>query len=172
MRKFYFGGGFPPLDKNHPEDSMKGDFRAQLLGDAKKLLYPPINKDMEIMEILLTDKSSYVGPYFFYGESLQAQKTVLVENEMIHKCTDAVFLLENISNPGTVTELVNAALLGKNVHVFYISLDSGTPETEINSDQWYPIAFAQMTANNIECMECCDLEDAHMKILSFVESIK
>ena len=168
MRKIYFGGGFPPIDYNHPEDSMRNDFRAQILGDAKLLLYPP--PENKSMEIPISDNSLYVGPFFFYGEALQAKQTVHIENEMIHKCTDAVFLLENISSPGTVTELVNAALLGKNVHIFYISLDTGTPETEISSDQWYPIAFAQMVGNNIECIECDSLENARKRILSFAKS--
>lgn len=167
MRKIYFGGGFPSIDYNHLEESMKSDFRALILGDVKRLLYPPESKSLEIP---ISDNALYVGPYFFYGEALQAKQTVHIENEMIHQCTDAVFLLENISSPGTVTELVNAALLGKNVHIFYISLETGTPETEINSDQWYPIAFAQMVGNNIECVECSSLVDAQKRIQTFVKS--
>ena len=168
MKKLYFGGSFPDLDINHPEDSIKGDFRVQILGEVNRLLYLPENEDREI---LLSDHVSYVGPYYFYGESLQAKQTVIVENEMILKCTDAVFLLENINIPGTITELVYAALLGKNVHAFYVSLEKGTPETEINSEQWYPIAFAQMMGKSIECVECNSREDAVEKILSLVKSM-
>ena len=169
MRKLYFGGGFPPFDANHPEESMKDDFRALILGDVRKLLYIPQGSKTETP---LSDKVSYVGPYFFYGEEISATQVVAVENDMVCKCTDAIFLLENVSSPGTITEVINAAFLGKNVHIFYVSLDSGTPETEINSDQWYPIAFAQMVGKNVLCTECSCREDAVRKIISFVETLK
>ena len=123
-------------------------------------------------ETPLSDKVSYVGPYYFYGEEINAQQVVAVEKDMVHRCTDAVFLLENVSSPGTITEVVNAVLLGKNVHIFYVSLDSGSPETEINSDQWYPIAFAQMVGKNIHCVECGNRDEAIRRILSFVKSLK
>ena len=169
MRKLYFGGGFPSLDMNQPEDSLKDDFRVLVLGDVRKLLYLPQECTTETP---ITDNGSYVGPYFFYGEEISAKQVVAVENEMVHKCTDAVFLLENVSSPGTITEVVNAVLLGKNVHIFYVSLGSGSPETEINSDQWYPIAFAQMVGKDVHCIECSSRAEAVRKILSFVESLK
>ena len=169
MRKLYFGGGFPAFDVNQPEDSLKDDFRALVLGDVRKLLYLPQEFTTETP---LSDKVSYVGPYYFYGEEISAKQVVTMENEMVHKCTDAVFLLENVSSPGTITEVVNAAILGKNVHIFYVSLDSGIPETEINSDQWYPIAFAQMVGKNVHCTECINREEAIRRILSFVKSLK
>ena len=169
MRKLYFGGGFPAFDVNHPEDSLKDDFRALVLGDVRKLLYLPQECTTETP---ISDNVSYVGPYFFYGEEISAKQVVNVENDMIHRCTDAVFLLENVSSPGTITEVVNAAILGKNVHIFYVSLDNGIPETEINSDQWYPIAFAQMVGKNVHCTECSSREEAVRRTLSFVESLK
>lgn len=169
MRKLYFGGGFPSLDINHPEESLKKDFRVLILGDVMKLLFLPRESTSETH---LSDNLSYVGPYFYYGEEISAKQVVAVENDMVHKCTDAVFLLENVSSPGTITEVVNAVLLGKNVHIFYVSLDNGIPETEINSDQWYPIAFAQMVGKNVHCTECRNREEAVRRILSFVESLK
>lgn len=169
MRKIYLGGGFPILDINDPESSMKNDFRTLVLGDVKKLLFSPQN---ESMEISLSDNVSYVGPYFYYDKEINARQVVSVENDMINRCTDAIFLLENVSSPGTITELINAALLGKFVHVFYVSLDTGNPETEINSDQWYPITFAQIVGKSIECVECSSREVAINRILFFVETIR
>lgn len=168
VRKLFFSGEFPLLDENNPVDSLKKDYRALILGDVRRLLYMP----EEGKEIPLSDKVSYVGPFYFYGDTLCSRQIVSVENEMIHRCTDAVFLLENSSCPGSVTELVNAALLGKTIHIYYVALSSETPETEINSDQWYPIAFARMAGNNVTCTECRSRDEAIQKILSFVDALK
>lgn len=156
------------LDENNPIDSLKEDYRALILGDVRRLLHLP----NEANEIPLSDKVSYVGPFYFYGDSLISRQIVSVENDMIHRCTDAVFLLGNNSCPGSVTELVNAALLGKTIHIFYVVLYSGTPETEINSDQWYPMAFARMVGKNVTCMQCQSRDEAIQKILSFVDALK
>lgn len=167
-RKLFFSGEFPLLDKNDPEGSLREDYRALILGDVRRLLYLPEKSG----EVQLSDKVSYVGPFYFYGDSLSSQQIVSVENDMIQRCTDAVFLLENNSCPGSVTELVNATLRGKTIHIYYVVLSSETPETEINSDQWYPMAFASMVGKNVTCTECGSRSEAIQKILSFVDALK
>lgn len=167
-RKLFFSGEFPLLDKNDPEGSLREDYRVLILGDVRRLLHLP----EEDKEIPLSDKVSYVGPFYFYGDTLCSKQIVSVENEMIRRCTDAVFLLENNSCPGSVTELVNAALLGKTIHIYYVALSSEMPETEINSDQWYPMAFALMAGKNVTCTECRSRDEAIQKILSFVDALK
>ena len=69
MQRLYFGGSFPKLDKNDPEGSMKGDFRALVLGDVKRMLYSPQDGSMEVP---LSDSVSYVGPYYYYDGMLKA----------------------------------------------------------------------------------------------------
>lgn len=168
MRKLFFSGGFPLLDKSDPEGSMKEDYRALILGDVRRLLYMPEKS----REVPFSDKVSYVGPFYFYGDHPSSRQIVSIENDMIHRCTDVVFLLENHSCPGSVTELVNAALLGKTIHIYYVVLSSRTPETEIKSDQWYPMAFASMVGGDVECTECQSRDEAIQRIRAFVESIR
>ena len=51
---------------------------------------------------------TYVGPFYFETESMSAEDIILCEKKMIESCTDAVFLLNEASCPGTIAEMMYA----------------------------------------------------------------
>lgn len=158
----YCGGNFEFMYKDYTFDKLKTDYRASILGSAKRLVKSPKNYGTKHT---IYPHVQYVGPFYFYEEGLDGDNVVGNEIEMVKRCTDAIFLIDNTNIPGTVTEIVHAAMLGKKITIFYVkqSLDEGEPEKEICSANWYPLEFAKRVAG-AELIECSTRIVAKIKI--------
>lgn len=168
-RLVYCGGNFEFQYKDFKPELMKDDYRTHILGDVNGILYQPKN---ESKTINVCKDVEYVGPFYFYEEGLDGSNVVSTEIGMVDRCTDAVFLVDNVNIPGTVAEIIHASLLKKNVAIFYVKqpLDEGEPEKDICSANWYPLQFAKQVANAY-LVECEDRELAKMCIYNYVKSL-
>lgn len=159
VRKVYCGGAFvfDYQDKDY-EVFAKDDYRANILGDFKLLLYN--NKPIK-----LTDKIEYIGPFYFETNDMIGEDIVNIEKKMIEKCTDAIFLLDSGLCPGTISELIYASSLLKDIYIFYIKRKE-TEETESNlhSPCWYPILLCKTINKKTKVYSCESLEQAKEKI--------
>ena len=114
--KIFFGGAFNFDCRDEDYKIMAAeDYRAQILGSVDALIRP---KDMNGMSI--NDNVLYIGPFYFEAESLKAEDIVACEKQMIERCTDAVFVLDDAACPGTIAEIMYANSLQKTIHLFYV----------------------------------------------------
>ena len=143
---FYFGGQFMFRYKDYSIENIEKDYRSRVLGDYR--LWLNENNDHCVK---INDENYYVGPFYFTEEK-SGHGIVNLESDSINAATDCVFVLSNESAPGTVTEIIQATEIGKNIYIFYVKKDIPTEEvdTEFKSDLWYPITFAALNASNIE----------------------
>lgn len=140
------------------------DYRVGLLGSVDALLRP--EKDEGVM---ITDNVVYVGPFYFETDDMQAEDIVRSEKQMIESCTDALFLLDGPSCPGTITEIMYANSLNKNLHIFYIcrSEDEET-ESDLHTPCWYPVLFCGMTNPKVSVHPCRSVKEAKRMIVDYV----
>lgn len=139
----YFGGKFSFRYKDYSDSKLGEDYRSVLIGvDSLKKEPAQLPK--------ITDTVTYAGPFYFYEKEVSAEEIVAKEANTVVNADACFFYLDKDSaQPGTVTEIVNAALHKKIIKIFYVSekIDKGEPEREIKSPLWYPIMFAR-TVNN------------------------
>lgn len=161
--KLYCGGVFPfdCRDEGYVE-SARDDFRARLLGDVEKLLQKSDG-------VQINDNVTYIGPFYYETKDMCDRDIVATEVDMIHRCTDAVFLLDDGLCPGTIGEMVFAAGLSKNVHVFYVVHEEET-ESELMSPCWHPMILSMLINKNAHVAMCKDMEEAVERIIGFVSS--
>lgn len=151
----YFAGRFQFMYKDYSKDKLAKDYRSILLGDVNKILNTPKNNTKSVS---LSNDAEYIGPFYFYEEGTSAGDIVKNEFSMVERATDVVFLLDNEACPGTITELVHASFMKKNVFIFYVKtkIDEGEPENEINSKQWYAIKTATIVNEKKTVIRECD----------------
>ena len=164
IRKIFCGGRFPfdCRDENYIEQA-KQDYRAFLLKDVKRLLERAV-------EVKINDRVLYVGPFYFETKDMCDKDIVACEVEMIKECTDAIFLLEDGSCPGTVGEMVFAAGLGKHVIVFYV-VDEKETESVLQAPCWHPMLLTRCINVETDLVACEDQEDAVFKIMKYINEI-
>ena len=166
MKKIYCGGRFA-FDYLNPtyRELVKEDYRAQLLGDENLLLE---RRDF----VPIHEKAEYIGPFYFESDGMQDKDIVAAELDMVRRCTDAVFLLDDGLCPGTIGELTVASTLRKNVHIFYVQKDvTEETESDLHTPCWYPILLSQLLNENTRLVACQDEEDAKKKIKAWVENL-
>lgn len=167
MRRIYCGGRFD-FDYQHADYRKQAaqDYRAMLLGSTDLLL-------QKSSGILINDSVEYIGPFYFETDSMVDTDIVCCETKMVHRCTDAIFLLNEADCPGTVCELTLASILGKRVHVFYLR-NSNEEETEstLHTPCWYPILFNRITNRKTDLYECSSAQDASEKICTMIQGWK
>ena len=170
MKIIYFGGNFEFQYKDYSIDKLAKDYRTEILGDVNKLLHTPNNMSKTVG---LGHDIFYCGPYYFYEEDTDGSSIVSNEYSMVDWCTDAIFLIDNTNIPGTITEIIHAAMLKKKIMIFYVKkqLDEGEPENDICSSNWYPLEFAKLVAD-ASLIECEDREMAKGLIYNYVQSLK
>ena len=135
----YFGGKFPFAYKDFSKGELEKDYRAEIIGVdtlmRQPLTLPKIKENLE-----------YAGPFYFYEEGATAEDIVCREAQTVANSDICYFLLDkDACQPGTVTEIINAAIHKKIIKIFYVcaTMDPGEPERKISSPLWYPIIFAQ-----------------------------
>ena len=164
MKKLYCGGTFPFDYQNdgYPLQAEQ-DYRARLLNGAHRLLQRSDG-------ILLRDDLMYIGPFYFEAPEMQDSDIVQSEQAMVESCTNAVFLLDDGCCPGTITELILASLLGKDIAIFYIQKsDREETESPLHSPCWYPIVFSRLRNSNTKVFPCSSYEDATTQILEYLK---
>lgn len=166
---YIFCGGAFRFDRRRADcyEMIPKDYRSVLLKDPARLF-----ADFDSGDTVLSPEVSYVGPYFFTTDKLSGEQIILKEKEMIERCTDAIFLLDEASCPGSVTELMQAAALGKTLHLFYVQKgDDDEIESALHTPCWYPILFSKLTNENTHLHRCHDYDDAVEQIVALVESL-
>ena len=169
MRSFYFGGQFRFRYKDCNMDLLAKDYRSLLLGDKKEIW---INRP-ECGYVDVNINTRYIGPFYFYDQ-IDSETVVDVESSSISKATDCVFVLSNDDAPGTVTEIIQATMLKKNVYIFFEKKDLPKEEvdTKYPSNLWYPITFACMNNNpNVKyCMGFDTYDDAVKACINYFKN--
>lgn len=168
IKHYIFCGGAFRFDRRRDDclDMIPKDYRSILLKDPALLF-----ADFSEGDTLLSPQVAYVGPYFFTTDKLSGEQIILKEKEMIERCTDAIFLFDSASCPGSVTELMQAAMLGKNLHLFFIQKgDDDEIESALHTPCWYPILFSQLTNEHTHLYRCHEYDEAVKKIVEMVAS--
>ena len=169
FKHYIFCGGAFRFDRRRADcyDMIPKDYRSVLLKDPA-LLFADFNEG----DTLLNAQVSYVGPYFFTTDQLSGEQIILREKEMIERCTDAIFLFDEAGCPGSVTELMQAAMLGKNLHLFYIQKgDDDEIESALHTPCWYPILYSQLTNGHTHLYRCHNYDEAVSKIVELVNNL-
>ena len=165
METVYCGGRFH-FDYQNEDYLQKAsdDYRAILLGDVNTLL-----RGSGIVKI--NDTYSYIGPYYFESDGMVDKEIVQIEMRMIEDSTLDVFLLEDGLCPGTVSEMVYASTLHKQMIVVYIQDDRET-ESNLKCPCWYPIIHClQINEGNIRVIAARDFFHAQRIILNILHGI-
>jgi hypothetical protein len=165
-KKIYFGGRFRFMYKDYTKEKLAEDYRAKLLGDVDLMLRTPKNRSKSVY---MGRQMGYIGPFYFYDEGTSAEDIVNNEYDMVERCDEAVFLLDDEPCPGTISELIHASVLYKNVRIYYVKteIDKGEPENEIYSKQWYAIMMAiKINEECTDIIECADYDEAVDMIVS------
>ena len=164
MRKIYCGGRFyfDHQDADYHELAAQ-DYRAMLLGNADLLLQKSDG-------VQINNTLEYIGPFYFESDDMLDSDVVRCEIEMVHRCTDAIFLLDQADCPGTICELTLASMLGKRVHVFYLK-KAATEETEsaLHTPCWYPVVFSRLVNKLTDIYECTSVRDACGKMHRLID---
>lgn len=140
-----------------------GDYRVELLGSVNALLRP---RDGGVP---VATNVVYIGPFYFETEDMEADDIVRCEMEMIDRCTDAIFILDDAACPGTITEIIYANSLKRNLHIFYVRYDEDTEtESTLHTPCWYPLLFCQMTNDNTHIYPCSSTKEARMAVTAHI----
>ena len=161
----YFGGKFPFAYKDFSKEELEKDYRAEIIGVdtlmQQPLVLPKVKEDLE-----------YTGPFYFYNEEATAEDVVCREAQTVANSDICYFLLDSdAGQPGTTTEIINAAIHKKIIKIFYVcaTMDPGEPERAISSPLWYPIIFAQkFNKENTFVKSYCTLSEAEAALIQDV----
>ena len=161
----YCGGQFR-FDYLEPDFMEKAsvDYRSRLLGSTDALL-----RGSGVIGI--SKNLSYIGPYYFETDGMLDRDIVGTEMRMIENCTHAFFLLEDARCPGTVSEMVYAASLGKKITIVYVRNEEET-ESTLRTSCWYPIIHCGLIGGSaVSSVPCPDYAQAEKTILKCIRSL-
>ena len=148
MKKVYLAGKF----KKSPEfatDIVKGfqnDFRAILLGDAKKMIYADDN-------VQINSKYGYVGPFWCERgpdgtvSAIDCNTVIAGESHEVSICDMFIVVFDEEFSPGAIVELGWALNQNKEIYILYKIQDS---VHQIKSEHWFAIADAMHRDKNVK----------------------
>ena len=156
---------FDYLNDNYIE-AAKNDYRSFILNDVELLL-----KRQNYVEI--SSNIDYIGPFYFETDGMIDKEIVENEMKMINEATHIFMLLEDGLAPGSVSELIYASTLKKNIYIFYIKYnESEETESNLHSPCWYPIIMSKLiNKDNCDIIACKDYKDAINKILNKIKKL-
>lgn len=168
MVLLYCGGNFEFQYKDFTPDKLSGDYRTILLKNLDSILYRPKNATKSVT---IHPGVEYIGPFYFYENGLDGAGVVMTEYSMVDRCTHAVFLVDNTNIPGTVSEIIHASILYKDITIFYVERkqDEGEPEQEICNMNWYPLEIAKHSGAKL--IACSSRDEAKSLIIQYVNSL-
>lgn len=153
--KIFCSGRFSVENSVKLQEALRLDYRARLLGDVNRLLYPSAC-------CMVNNYIEYLGPFYFECDKLFAREVVVTERKMIDVCTDAVFVFDEEDCAGSIAELIYAASLHKRIHIFYVK---HIERENIQTPLWYPITLCEMLTQSCEVVSCDTQEEAeHLAI--------
>lgn len=166
MNRLYCAGkfNFDYLEKDYKSKAAE-DYRAIILEDVdlllKKHTFVPLSTNLQ-----------YIGPFYFEADDMDSNTIVSEEIKMINACTHAIFLLDDADCPGTISELILAGSLGKNIGIFYIRHSSNEEtESDLHTPCWFPIIMSSKISNNVRLFECSDYKVGISKIMDYLQEI-
>lgn len=152
----------------HDDDyliSASKDYRAKILGNVRKLLYPQDS-------YIIGNNVEYIGPYYFECEDMEADNIVATECEMLRRCTDAIFILDKADAPGTIAEMIFAASLGKRVYIYFVQLtDDKETESRLHTANWYPVLMCRLIASEAKLIPCRSREEAERLAIEKIKTL-
>lgn len=168
--KIYCAGHFEFEYRNYSLNNLAKDYRGMLIGDPEKIAHekpgtPVTFKDNNSVE--------YIGPFYFYEDKKTANDIVSSEMGRVEEADVIFFYIpNNPACPGTVTEMVYSALLGKKVVIAYEKQsNTGEPENDVDSPVWYPLMFASLkNRENVTMKPVENKEEAVNMFKSFLIS--
>lgn len=168
MILLYCGGNFEFQYKDFTPKLLLNDYRTVILKDLDNILHQPKNGSKSVT---LSPGVEYISPFYFYENELDGKGVVMTEYNMVDRCTHAVFLVDNTNIPGTVSEIVHASILQKNITIFYVerTQDEGEPEQEICNMNWYPLEIAKQSGARL--IKCSSRDEAKSLIYQYVDSL-
>ena len=148
VKKIFLGGPFQFHYKDYTDEHLSEDYRAEIIGMERFK-----RKPIEGQHLMLSKTTEYIGPFYFYEQPNDAVIVVRKESAFIENCTDAFFLIGINDMPGTITEMVYAALRHANVFIYYVreQIDTGEVGRTFLTSQWYPLTF--ISIQNISKVE-------------------
>lgn len=169
MIKLFYSGTYSVrhelINEDNVEEMLKNDMRSKIVGDVKKTIYPSD-------DVILTKnpKVRYIGG--FYYEKQDKNKTVcenVVSEELkqIEKCDLVVVNLMNYSAIASITELLYASMLKKEIVIF---CDSNITDFKVEGEYWFPILTSKQLNNNIQIKYVKD-ENEIINYINKLESI-
>lgn len=165
--KLFCGGKFhfDYLNDNYIE-AAKNDYRSFILKDVELLL-----KRQNYVEI--SSNIDYIGPFYFETDGMIDKEIVENEMKMINEATHIFMLLEDGLAPGSVSELIYASTLKKNISIFFIKYaESEETESSLHSPCWYPIIMSNILVKyNCDIIACKDYKDAINMILNKIKKL-
>ena len=93
---------------------------------------------------------------------MTSTQVVSTEMDMVKDADIVYFILDNSSQPGTITELINASKQNKLIRIYYIGqeIDEGEPDRVVSSALWYPVIFSQLANDRTYVREVFSREEA------------
>lgn len=162
MKKIYFAGKFNLIKdkKLSLEKRLVNDFRAQLLGNSKKLTYADENTK-------LNENYIYKGPFYCEqasnGDFTSTDCNVVLNSEYKAVSESDIYFAvfdENFS-VGTIVELGWAIDLNKKIIIFYKEEASNY---QIKSEYWFAIADAMKRSNKIKVYKFNNIKEVISEI--------
>lgn len=143
------------------------DYRVSILGDVDSLL--KYSED----GVLICKGIRYIGPFYFETDGMEAEQIIEKERQMIEACTDAIFVLDEAACPGTITEIIYASSLRKNLHLLYIKYgDDVETESPLHTPCWYPLLFCMQTNGaRTHLHSCRNSQDIRLKLATVLNDI-
>lgn len=162
MKKIYFAGKFNLIKdkKLSLEKRLVNDFRAQILGNSKKLTYADENTK-------LNENYIYKGPFYCEqasnGDFTSTDCNVVLNSEYKAVSESDIYFAvfdENFS-VGTIVELGWAIDLNKQIIIFYKEEASNY---QIKSEYWFAIADAMKRSNKIKVYKFNNIKEVISEI--------
>lgn len=167
MIKLFYSGTYNTrhelINKDNVEEMLKNDMRSKIVGDVSKTIYPSDNV------ILKNNKNiRYIGG--FYYEKQDKNKTVcenVVSEELkqIEKCDLVVVNLMNYSAISSITELLYASMLKKEIVIF---CDPNITSYKVEGEYWFPILTSKELNKNIQIKYVEDEKE----IINYINELK
>jgi len=157
LKKVYFAAPFVFDDTG----SLRYDLRALILGSEEKLLAKKREADNPVIGFE-GEKLEYTGPFYYeeisngvFSDS-DCFGVVKKELSLIDECDILIVIFDGTPAPGTVSELIYAAMRGKEIRLFY---KKESADYDIDSLYWYPIVTAQTLSDSVTAVPFTDLRE-------------
>lgn len=171
MKTIYVGGPFTFFYKDYTPELLKQDFRYRLIGEE---FVKQTNKTVYVGNV------EYTGPFYYYQLGQTPTDVVTSEIDAIRAADYAYFVFSDKNNaPGTIAELVHAAVLNKVIRIYYVKNDVMSEASDntnnlndnIHHPYWYPFLQAKQLAVDVKFFECETYEEAINKCIETINNM-